>query len=133
MSWATFTISSATVNVTKQFALIVAFSGRSDWDTDEVVALSRQDPNETIGQEGLCLERGVQQYITFGGVERCIITNEKMSLILDYEAAAALGGVKDWHFAFKADLEEQRKIRDALRYIFSDCDCLDEVEASGNQ
>jgi hypothetical protein len=126
MTWQSFTGQNATFVVAKEFALILRFVGRDESGHQEMLTLQRGiDPqDDKPGIDGVYVERGMQQYASFGGVESCSLNGDELVLTMDYEGAQSLGGIRHWRFALKMSAEKKNELVEGLSFIFRDCDCL---------
>jgi len=128
MSQSKFHARSAAFEIVKEYALMLRFIGRGEDGESEMLTLQRalDSQDDKPGIDGVCLERGVQQSVSFGGVQECTLTTDGVSIVLDAEGAMEMGGIRNWFFGLSFSGDQKKELKDALTFIFRNCDCFEE-------
>ena len=114
-----------------EFAVTVGFArDLADESSDDALLVQRStDPEEDEpGLSGVYIEVPPQRYAMYGGIAAATLRPSAFEIHLTPAAARVMGGNAGFVASFNVDAEQFRELREALRFVFENCECYKETQ-----
>ena len=112
------------------FGVTVGLARDSASDGSEDAFILQRSPVDEIdapGIAGVYLEVPIQRYVAYGGITYAKLCRDSLEIRLNDETTIRFGGTSGFRGEFSIDEDAFDDLRDALRFVFRDCDCYNEA------